>query len=124
MAAILLLVFVVGLALLPIMYLERSRRRWQYAIRERGAAATATIVSVVAVLDPRGFPTGWCELTFEFTTEAHGSTRTSVYVKSAVARRAALTPGTPIAIHHMPHVPTEAAPDAVDCRPAWVNVSG
>jgi len=122
MASVLLLVFVVGLALLPIVYLQRSRQRWQWSIRQAGVAAKAQIVSIVQVRDTRGLPTGWYELTFEFSTASSDLVRTCVWVRSSVLRSTSLGVGDALDIHHMAHVPTEAVPDALDCRPAWANL--
>ena len=121
MAITLLIIFIFGLGLLPYVYLERSRRRWQWSIRENGLAAQGSVVSIIEVRDRRGIPTGWFELTFEFQTN-DSMIRTAVWVRSSTLRRGSLGVGDSLNIHYMPHVPTEAVPDSLDCRPPWASV--
>jgi hypothetical protein len=117
----LLLIFVVGLGLLPIVYLQRSRRRWQWVIRENGVPTEATVISIVEVRDSRRIPIGWSELTFEFQAD-DATIETRVWVRSPALRADRVEVGTRLNIHHMPHVPSEAVPDTLDCRPPWANV--
>jgi len=118
MGITLLLIFVVGLGLLPIVYLQRSRSNWQRAIRENGVPAEAVVLSVTPVRTPSGRYTGWSELTFEFSLpDAAMATRTSVYARSALLESGMFAVGHQLTIKHLPHVPTEAVPDGLDCRP-------
>jgi hypothetical protein len=118
----LLLIFVVGLGLLPIVYLQRSRRRWQWVIRENGVSAEATVISIVEVRDGRRIRIGWSELTFEF--QADDSTiETRVWVRSRALRANRVEVGARLKIHYMTHVPSEAVPDTLDSRPPWANVA-
>jgi len=118
MAVILLLVFVAGLAILPMGYFQRSRQDWQRAVREDGVPARAHVLAVRDVHPQKGTrPTGWMYLDFEYHAEHHAAPmQVSVMVRRAQVEATPLTPGQELAIHYLPHIPTEAVPDGFDCR--------
>jgi hypothetical protein len=118
MAVILLLVFVAGLALLPLVYLQRSRRQWQRSIRADGVAAEARLLALADWRTPNGRRSAeWVHLTFEYRPDGHPAPVTfRVLARRAQVEALSLREGQSWPIHHLPHLSTEAVPDDLDCR--------
>jgi hypothetical protein len=116
MAVSLLLLFVLGLFLLPVVYAQRARRQWWSRLKTDGTAAMGRVVSLQTAAHPHA--NGWKVLEFEYTHPAHElSIKARVLVKDTVIRQHSLSAGAIIAIRYYASIPAEAAPEDIECLP-------
>jgi hypothetical protein len=120
--AALLVAFVIGLALLPFVYLERSRRRWQVAIRSEGCRGVGTVVAVSALITNGTRRSRlWSELVYDYLpSDAEAPIRITVHARTRDIIRADCSVGQSLPIHYRQHLTSESVPDGLDCRPAGI----
>ncbi len=116
MGVILLLVFVLGLFLLPVAYAQRTRRQWWRDLCAHGTLAEGLILAVTPL--PRRYNGLWFSVRFEFSRpEYETKIQARVAVRAAQVRAHTLAIGCPVAIRYYRVMPTDAALALVQCQP-------
>lgn len=120
MAALTLLIVVLGLGLLPVVYLARSRARWAATVRAEGVATQGTVVSIhpLTATGRRASRT-WVVLTFEYRpVDQDAPVRVAVHALARDTAALGLAVGQRLPVRYRAAVVREAVPEELDCRAA------
>ena len=123
-ASLLILLLVCALVLigLPLLYRQRSERRWYLDIRARGIAVTAEVVSLTSLTRRSG--SGWTVsddwlVGLRFAVPARETpVEVTLQVRGRDIRTAHIGVGSQVAVRHLEHLPSEAVLCDMTCRPA------